>query len=239
VYRCLVWAAPANPACVRFAYHERLAGLATQLAQACGLSGRAMHRATEALLQADLALAEMVIIGDEDITAITRHAHREAFALLALQAPVASELRSVVGSIQIAADVERMGALAVHVAKIVRRRHPDHVVPVEVRPLFADMGRLAVDLSGGAQAVLLSRDPRRAAQIRHDDDAMDEMHQRLLRVMMGRDWSHGVTAAVDLALLGRFYERFADHAVEIGRRVIFQATGEYHVAPAVSKLDNA
>jgi phosphate transport system protein len=68
---------------------------------------------------------------------------------------------------------------------------------------------------------------------------MDEMHQRLLRVMMGRDWSHGVTAAVDLALLGRFYERFADHAVEIGRRVIFQATGEYHVAPAVSKLDNA
>jgi len=77
------------------------------------------------------------------------------------------------------------------------------------------------------------------AQIRHDLDAMNELHQRSLRVMLDRDWRHGVTAAVDLALLGRFYERFADHAMEIGRRVIFEATGMHHVAPAVSGLDYA
>jgi phosphate transport system protein len=85
----------------------------------------------------------------------------------------------------------------------------------------------------------LWRDPRRAAQIRHDLDAMNELHQRSLRVMLDRDWRHDVTAAVDLALLGRFYERFADHAMEIGRRVIFEATGMHHVAPAVSGLDYA
>jgi phosphate transport system protein len=201
------------------------------------MAGRAMRRTTDAMLQTDLASAERVIIEGEDISAITRHAHDEAFALLALRA--ASEQRAIVSSIQLAADVQRMGELAVHVAKIARRRHPHPVVPAEVRPLFADMGRFAVELSGGARAVLLWRDPRRSAQIRHDLDAMNELHQRSLRVMLDRDWRHGVTAAVDLALLGRFYERFADHAMEIGRRVIFEATGMHHVAPAVSGLDYA
>jgi phosphate transport system protein len=73
--------------------------------------------------------------------------------------------------------------------------------------------------------VLINRDPRQAAQIRHDDDAMDDMHERLLLTLMDRQWDHDVQCAVDVALLGRFYERFADHAVQIGRRVIFQATG--------------
>jgi phosphate transport system protein len=119
-----------------------------------------------------------------------------------------------------------MGALAVHVAKIARRRHPDHVLPAEVERCFTEMGRVAVELAKSAQEVLVTRDPGKAARIREEDDEMDELHRQLFTVLLDHDgWKRGVPAAVDVALLGRFYERFADHAVEVGRRVVFQATG--------------
>lgn len=210
---------------MRTAYHEQLSALAEHLGEMCGLSGRAMEHATQALLQADLVLAEQVITDHDQITAMSHQAEESAFVLLALQAPVAGDLRSIVGSIQIVADIDRMGALALHVAKIARRRHPQHALPEEVNGYFAEMGRLAVELGNSAQEVLLSRDPERAARIREDDDAMDDLHRHLFTVLMDRDWKHGVAAAIDITLLGRFYERFADHAVEVARRVIFQVTG--------------
>ena len=210
---------------MRTAYHEQLDALTNQLAEMCRMAGIAMERATQALLQADLVLAEQVIGDHEQIIAASARAEEGAFVLLALQAPVAGDLRAIVGSIQIVADVERMGALALHVAKIARRRHPQHTLPEEVNGYFAEMGRIAVDLGASARAVLLSRDPDQARLIREEDDAMDDLHRHLFSVMMDRDWKHGVAAAVDVTLLGRFYERFADHAVEISRRLIFQVTG--------------
>ncbi len=210
---------------MRTAYHEQLDALIHQLAEMCRLAGVAMERSTQALLQADLVLAEQVIGDHERISSASARAEEAAFVLLALQAPVAGDLRSIVSSIQIVADVERMGALALHVAKIARRRHPQHTLPEEVNGYFAEMGRVAVDLAESAAEVLISRDPEKARRIREDDDAMDDLHQHLFTVMMDRDWRHGVAAAVDVTLLGRFYERFADHAVEISRRVIFQVTG--------------
>lgn len=210
---------------MRTAYHEQLDALSSQLGEMCGMAGLAMERATQALLQADLALAEQVITDHEKIAAMSVRAEENAFVLLALQAPVAGDLRSVVSSIQIVADVDRMGALALHVAKIARRRHPQHALPEEVNGYFAEMGRLAVELGQSAQEVLVSRDPEKAARIREEDDAMDDLHRHLFTVLMDREWKHGVAAAVDITLLGRFYERFADHAVEVARRVIFQVTG--------------
>lgn len=210
---------------MRTAYHEQLDALTNQLAEMCRMAGIAMERATQALLQADLALAEQVIGDHENIIAASARAEEAAFVLLALQAPVAGDLRAIVGSIQIVADVERMDALALHVAKIARRRHPRHALPEEVNGYFAEMGRIAVDLGNSAREVLISRDPDQARLIREEDDAMDDLHRHLFSVMMDREWKHGVAAAVDVTLLGRFYERFADHAVEISRRVIFQVTG--------------
>lgn len=210
---------------MRTAYHEQLDALTNQLAEMCRMAGIAMERATQALLQADLALAEQVIGDHENIIAASARAEEAAFVLLALQAPVAGDLRAIVGSIQIVADVERMGALALHVAKIARRRHPRHALPEEVNGYFAEMGRIAVDLGNSAREVLISRDPDQARLIREEDDAMDDLHRHLFSVMMDREWKYGVAAAVDVTLLGRFYERFADHAVEISRRVIFQVTG--------------
>src|SRR6202022_1139427 len=212
---------------MRTAYHDQLDALTAQLGEMCGKAGAAMERATQALLQADLVLSEQVITDHEQISAMSVRAEDAAFVLLALQAPVAGDLRAIVSSIQIVADVDRMGALALHVAKIARRRHPQHALPEEVNGYFAEMGRVAVELGNSAQEVLITRDPEKAARIREEDDAMDDLHRHLFTVLMDREWKHGVAAAVDVTLLGRFYERFADHAVEVARRVIFQATGKY------------
>jgi phosphate transport system protein len=211
---------------MRAAYRGQLSALSQQVGEMCGVAGAAMERATAALLRADLMLAEQVITDYDRIAEMSACAADDAFVLLALQAPVAGDLRAIVGSIQIVADVERMGALALHVAKIARRRHPRHAVPEEVNGCFAEMGRVAVELANSAREVLMSRDPEAAARIDADDDAMDELHRHLFGVLMDRRWKHGVAAAVDVTLLSRFYERFADHAVQVARRVIFQATGK-------------
>ncbi|WP_018602122.1 phosphate signaling complex protein PhoU [Mycobacterium sp. 155] len=220
---------------MRTQYHEQLDSLTDQLGAMCDLAGTAMERATQALLQADLVLAEQVITDHDQISALSTRAEESAFVLLALQAPVAGDLRSVVGSIQIVADVDRMGALALHVAKIARRRHPQHALPEEVNGYFAEMGRVAVELGHAAREVLITRDPEKAARIQEEDDAMDDLHRHLFTVLMDRDWKYGVTAAVDVTLLSRFYERFADHAVEVARRVIFQVTGVYPDGEAITQ----
>jgi len=119
-----------------------------------------------------------------------------------------------------------MGALALHVAKIARRRHPQHALPEQVNGYFAEMGRVAVELGNSTREVLLTHGPDKVARIDEEDDAMDDLHRRLFSVLMDHEWKHGVAAAVDITLLGRFYERFADHTVEVARRVIFQSTAK-------------
>ncbi|MCM6772993.1 phosphate signaling complex protein PhoU [Nocardia sp. CDC159] len=210
---------------MRVIYNEQMADLANLLGEMAGLAGSAMERATQSLLQADLTLAEQVISEYDRIAEMNTLAEEKAFALLALQAPVAGDLRQVVAAIQIVGDVNRMGALALHVAKVARRRHPNHALPEAVNGYFAEMGRIAVNMGAAAREVLESRDPERAAQLNEDDEAMDDLHRHLFTLLMDRDWKYGVAPAVDVTLLGRYYERFADHAVEIGRRVVFLVTG--------------
>ncbi|WP_068178842.1 phosphate signaling complex protein PhoU [Mycobacterium sp. UM_CSW] len=212
---------------MRTAYHEQLAALNEQLADMCAMASAAIHDATHSLLQADLALAEQVIAEQGQLAKTSDAAEDSAFVLLALQAPVAGDLRAVVTAIRVCADVERMGGLAAHVAKIVRRRHPEHVLPEQANGHFAEMGRVAVALGKAAEEVLRTGDPEKARLINVEDDAVDDLHRELFTELMDREWEHGVAAAVDATLLGRFYERFADHAVEIARRVIFQATGRF------------
>ena len=210
---------------MRTVYHKQIADLTTQLGEMCGLAGVAMKRATQALLEADNGTAEQVIRDHDRIVAMRAQVEKEAFRLLALQQPVAGELRAIFSSIQIIADVERMGALAVHVAKIARLQDGKHELPEEVRECFADMAKVAIALGDSAKQVLVSLDPQKAAQLHEQDDAMDDLYRHLFSVLIDRRWKHSVSVGVDAALLGRFYERFADHAVEIGRRVIFMGSG--------------
>jgi phosphate transport system protein len=207
-------------------FHQQLDDLIAAIAEMCGSAGQSMERATQALLQADLLLAEQVISDHDEIVQRAKKTEEQALTVLALQAPVAGDLRAVVGALKNIADVDRMGALALHIAKLTRIRHPDEVLPEEVKGYFTEMGRIAVDMGSTVKDVVLSKDVHRAEQLAEDDDDMDHLHRHLFSVLMDREWQHGVAAAVDVTLLGRYYERFADHAVEIGRRVIFQATGQ-------------
>jgi phosphate transport system protein len=212
---------------MRTAYHEQLDALLAQLSEMCGLTGVAMERATQALLQADLTLAEQVISEHDRIKALSASSEENAFIILALQSPVAGDLRAIISALRNVADIERMGTLALHVAEIARRRHPRHTLPEEVNGYFAEMGHLAVELGKKAQEALNTLDPGHAVSISEDDDAMDHLHRHLFTVLLDREWKHGVASAVDVTLLGRYYERFADHAVEVARRVVFHVTGEY------------
>lgn len=211
---------------MREVYQEQLGKLADELASMATMAGSAIDNATTALLEADLSLAEQVIDDDTRIDEARARAEEHAFGLLALQAPVAGDLRTVISTIHAAEDLERMGDLALHVAKAARRRHPQPVLPEDVREYFSDMGRVAVKLAGRVRDVIQTQDVDAARGLEEDDDEMDDLHRHLFTVMMGPDWSHGVAAAVDVTLLGRFYERFADHAVAVARRVIFIVTGK-------------
>ena len=210
---------------MRTMFRADLSALSAQVAEMCGLAADAMEHATQALLGADLTVAEQVIADHEHIVALTKRIEAAALRLLATQQPVASDLRSILAALHVGADIERMGALAVHVASISRLRHPQCALPDEVRASFAEMGSRAVQLARTAQEVLRSRDPDRAARLRDQDDAVDAEHRHLFTLLIDHKWQDGVCSAVDVALLGRFYERFADHAVEIGKRVVFEATG--------------
>jgi phosphate transport system protein len=210
---------------MRTAYHEELSALSAQAGEMCGLAADAMEHATQALLGADLSVAEQVIADHEHIAEMSKRTEASAIKLLATQQPVAGDLRTIVSAIHVGADIERMGALAVHVASISRLRHPECALPDDVRASFSEMGSRAVKLARTAQEVLMSRDPVKAARLRDADDAVDAEHRHLFTLLIDHKWHDSVCSAVDVALLGRFYERFADHAVEIGKRVVFEATG--------------
>ena len=210
---------------MRDAYQEQLLALGDALADMCCQVASAMEHATRALLEADLQLAEQVIAEDLRIDDLRASAEETAFGLLALQQPVATDLRVLIAGIHGAGDIERMGDLALHVARAARRRHPQPVLPDEVAPYFAEMGRIAVALARKAAEVIRSRDVQMAAALEDDDDAMDDLHRHMFSVLMDPSWTHGVGPAVDITLLARFYERYADHAVTVARRVVYVVTG--------------
>jgi phosphate transport system protein len=210
---------------MREAYHVELGQLADELADMCSMSATAMELATRALLDTDLGLAEQVIGDDVKIDDARSACEEHAYALLALQAPVATDLRSVLAAIHAAESLERMGDLALHVAKAARRRHPNPVLPEQVRPYFSEMGRVAVELARDAERVILNKDVDQARSMEEADDEMDDLHRHLFSVIMDKDWPYGVASAVDVTLLGRFYERYADHAVSVAKRVVFVVTG--------------
>ena len=211
---------------MREAYHVELDRLADELAEMSHMAANAMELATQALLTADLALAEQVITDDQKIDDARAHCEEQAYQLIALQAPVATDLRTVLATIHAAESLERMGDLALHVARAARRRHPDHVLPPEIEGYFAEMGEVAVRLARQAEQVIRTRDVPAAQELERADDQVDDIHRHLFTVIMDPKWEHGVAAAVDTTLLGRFYERFADHAVSVGNRMIFVVTGK-------------
>ena len=210
---------------MRTAYIEQLDNVLTDLVAMSRLVQQAVGQATHALLEADGEVARQVIADDEHIDALREKIEEEAFDLLALQQPVAGDLRTIVAAVRMVAVLERMGDLSVHVAKVAQLRLPEVAVPGEVMPCMRRMAEVAVNMVQQSTLVIADRDVDAARRLEEADEEMDELRKQTFRILLGDSWGHGVEPAVDVALLGRYFERIGDHAVSLARRVIYLVTG--------------
>ena len=211
---------------MREAFHDQLDGIFDDLSDICGQVETAVRDATRSLMEGDVHTAEQVISADQAIDLARERVEDNAFALLSLQQPVAGDLRIVVSALRMVSELERMGDLSVHVAKIARLRVPQVAVPAEVRPTMEQMAATAEDMVRRVRAIITERDVEAAIELGRDDEVMDQLRRRSFTELLSEDWGHGVEAAVDVALLGRYYERIADHAVSVANRVVFVVTGQ-------------
>ncbi len=211
---------------MRDAYFDQLDTIVDDLVAMTYEVQTAVSRATVALLTADAEIAEQVISDDAAIDAARERIERKSFDLLALQQPVASDLRTIVAGLRMVADLERMGDLSVHVAKVARLRVPQVAVPHEIVPTIERMATVAEKMVGTVAGIIDQRDVDGAIRLEEDDEEMDQLRRSSFQVMLDDSWPHGVEPAVDIALLGRYYERIADHAVSLARRVVYLVTGE-------------
>lgn len=212
---------------MRDLYSEQLGGVFNDLSQMCRRVQTAIEQATVALMEADATIAEQVINEDERIDRARDRIEDEAFELLSLQQPVAGDLRTVVAALRMVSELERMGDLSVHVAKVARLRVPDVAVPAQVRPTVARMAEVAREMVAQTAEVIATRDVAAAEALGRTDEVMDRLRRVSFAELLADDWPYGVEAAVDIALLGRYYERIADHAVSIANRVIYVVTGSF------------
>jgi phosphate transport system protein len=212
---------------MREAFHEQLDSIFDDLAGICRSVETAVRLANQALLTGDAEIAEQVISADADIDKAREKVEDTAFSILSLQQPVAGDLRVVVSALRMVSELERMGDLSVHVAKIARLRVPQVAVPDEVRPTMARMGEVAEDMVSRVSRIITGMDVDAAIDLGRADEIMDQLRRKSFTELLGDSWTHGVEAAVDLALLGRYYERIADHAVSVAHRVVYVVTGDF------------
>ncbi len=217
-------------ALIRSIFQEELDAVSQTLVDLTTMVSDSINKATTSLIDANLSLAEEVITFDEKIDQIQHDLDARIIDIIARQQPVATDLRALITALRMSADLERMGDLAHHVAKVARLRHPDSAVPLELQTTLQRMGHVAENIARKVGSVIETRDTSLALEVEKDDDEMDKLHRDLISVLTSAQWSSGVDSAIDLTLLGRYYERFADHAVSVARRVYYLVTGEF--APA-------
>jgi len=212
---------------LRSAFQDELDGVTATLVELSSIVSQAIDKATHALLTANLAEAEEVIAADDFVDDLQHELDARIIDIIARQQPVASDLRALVTALRMSADLERMGDMAHHVAKITRLRHPGAAVPSELLLTIEEMGKVAKLIADKARDIIGSRDIDKALELERDDDEMDKLHRKLFTTLLSDDWKHGTETAIDITLIGRYYERFADHAVSVARRVYYLVTGKF------------
>lgn len=198
------------------------------------LAAAALARATWAVLEADLSVAESVAAANESMHAINQDLEAGVLDLIARQQPVARDLRALVAALRMSSELERMGDLAVHIADVASMRHPDGAVPPQLRPRMKEMGRIGVHLAEQVGRLIASKDAEAAAQLSVEDDAVDSLHRTVLRELLATRDTFTMEAAIDATLISRYYERYADHAVNAAEDLIFLVTGHAGRRPVAS-----
>lgn len=179
----------------------------------------AMADATEALLKADVSLAEEVISADATIDGLNSQIELKATEVLTYQDLTPNQVQLAVGAIRISASLERMGDLASHVAKQTRLKFPHHSIPISLQPEFLKMGQIAVQIVDRASTAISEPITVNFDAIKAEDSVMNDLHRNLFSIVLSPKWKHGVESAIDVTLLSRYYERFGDHATSVASRI--------------------
>ncbi len=212
---------------LRSAFQDELDGVTASLVQLSNEVSAAMDKATHAILTASLEEAEAVISADDQIDELAHELDNRIIEIIARQQPVASDLRALVTALRMSSDLERMGDMAHHVAKITRLRHPGAAIPSELLLTVQELGKTVKAVADKCSEVIANRDLEKALEMEKDDDEVDRLHRKLFEALLDESWPHSTETAIDMTLIGRYYERYADHAVSIARRVYFLVTGTY------------
>ena len=209
-------------------FHEELDDIGDDVVRLGALASESIQLGTDAFLDGDLTAAESVIARDVSLDDLMHSIESRTYLLLARQQPMAVDLRMLVTVLRVIHELERVGDLMVNVVKATRRLYPYDLDP-KVRGIVHRMREQAVAQIKLAVDAFAQRDPARAAALGDMDDVMDDLQKDLFRTIFAwevRDEST-LQRAVQLALVGRYYERIADHAVNTGERVAFMVTGEF------------
>lgn len=212
---------------MRELFHADLTTLGDQLVEIAGLVRQAMEKARTSFETADVELAETVISEDARIDYLQLAVDEKAIELLALQAPVAADLRAVVGALRMSSSLERMGDLARHIAQLARRRYPDLVLPESVRGNFKEMADHCVAVAAEVEQLLMDQETSHAREIVKHNTVINELHAQTFTSVNAVDWDASGATTADAILASRFFERFADHGVSVARKVTYLATGEW------------
>jgi phosphate transport system protein len=212
---------------MREVFQQELREVQDRLVEISDLVADSIQNATLAFNESNVALAETVIADDDKIDALAAELDELAIQILARQQPVARDLRIVVSALRISASLERMGDMAEHIAQLARYRFPEKVVPKSLRPTFAEMGQIDVEMARKLSELLRTEDLAIAEHIRNEDDKIDALHLSVFDKVLGETWKGAAVDTVDATLASRYHERFADHAVSIAKKVQYLATGDW------------
>lgn len=212
----------------REVFQQELKEVQERLVEIAGEVSRIMANASNAFTKSDVALADQAISSAESI-------HNKALALdelvikiLARQSPVARDLRILVSALRISASLERMGALAGHIAQIARFRYPGSAIPESLRATFVEMGVLDLALANKIVKLLADPDVDVARSIQAEDERVDELHRHVFDTVLSDDWKENAFFTVDVTLASRYHERFADHVVDISSKLSYLTTGDWN-----------
>ena len=217
---------------MREVFQQELREVQERLVEISTLVATSMDNATRAFNESNVSLAEQVIAEDSKIDVAAAELDELAINILARQQPVARDLRIVVSALRISASLERMGDMAEHIAQLARYRFPEKVVPKSLRPTFAEMGQVDVQIARMLVELLTTEDVKIAEAIRNEDDKVDALHLSVFDKVLGETWKGQAIDTVDATLASRYHERFADHAVSIAKKVQYLATGDWVAASA-------
>lgn len=212
---------------MREVFQQELREVQERLVEISTLVAISIENATRAFTESNVSLAETVIADDDKIDVAAAELDELAINILARQQPVARDLRIVVSALRISASLERMGDMAEHIAQLARYRFPEKVVPKSLRPTFAEMGQVDVQIARMLVELLTTEDVKIAEAIRNEDDKVDALHLSVFDKVLGETWKGQAVDTVDATLASRYHERFADHAVSIAKKVQYLATGDW------------